>query len=233
MNRDPIFYIKTLSRSRIKPRFTESSYPRDARKLRSFEDCDWLFACHQANRGIARLDFDEAAFLFRLVRSFKAPRIIEVGRFRGGSTILMGTAGDDGTRITSIDIAPKNDALLRSVLEKAGIAHKIDLVVNDANKVPAPADTYDIVFIDGDHTYQGIKKDYEHWKKSVKPGGHILFHDAGEGRELATAREDPKRLMREIAQKDGALWQRQPDVASIASFVRTDKAWPAASESGK
>ena len=35
----------------------------------------------------------------------------------------------------------------------------------------------DILFIDGDHTYEGIKKDFEMYSPLVKNGGYIVFHD--------------------------------------------------------
>lgn len=34
-----------------------------------------------------------------------------------------------------------------------------------------------LLFIDGDHYYEGVKKDIESWYPHVKPGGIILFHD--------------------------------------------------------
>ena len=35
----------------------------------------------------------------------------------------------------------------------------------------------DFLFIDGDHTYEGVKQDYEMYRHLVKPGGWIGFHD--------------------------------------------------------
>jgi predicted O-methyltransferase YrrM len=35
----------------------------------------------------------------------------------------------------------------------------------------------DVLFIDGDHRYAGIKKDFELWSPLVRSGGVILFHD--------------------------------------------------------
>ena len=35
----------------------------------------------------------------------------------------------------------------------------------------------DLLFIDGDHTYDGIKNDYLIYNKFVKKGGFIVFHD--------------------------------------------------------
>lgn len=37
----------------------------------------------------------------------------------------------------------------------------------------------DAVYIDADHTFEGIEYDLEHWKNKIKPGGFIAGHDAG------------------------------------------------------
>ena len=36
---------------------------------------------------------------------------------------------------------------------------------------------FDIIFIDGDHSYEGVKKDIAVWKNRVNPGGIIAGHD--------------------------------------------------------
>jgi cephalosporin hydroxylase len=38
-------------------------------------------------------------------------------------------------------------------------------------------DRVDLLFIDGDHTYEGVKQDYYDYSQFVKPGGWIAFHD--------------------------------------------------------
>jgi cephalosporin hydroxylase len=35
----------------------------------------------------------------------------------------------------------------------------------------------DFLFIDGDHSYEGVKADFEDYKGFVRPGGLIAFHD--------------------------------------------------------
>lgn len=35
----------------------------------------------------------------------------------------------------------------------------------------------DFLFIDGDHTYDGVKQDYDVYRQFVRPGGWIAFHD--------------------------------------------------------
>jgi hypothetical protein len=41
----------------------------------------------------------------------------------------------------------------------------------------------DFLFIDGNHTYSGVKMDFEIYSKLVRPGGIIAFHDIGENEE--------------------------------------------------
>jgi cephalosporin hydroxylase len=38
-------------------------------------------------------------------------------------------------------------------------------------------DKLDFLFIDGDHTYEGVKKDYLVYRRCVRSGGWIGFHD--------------------------------------------------------
>lgn len=38
--------------------------------------------------------------------------------------------------------------------------------------------TFDFVFIDGDHTYEGLQADWEGWSKLMAPGGVIALHDS-------------------------------------------------------
>jgi len=36
---------------------------------------------------------------------------------------------------------------------------------------------FDVVFIDGDHSVEGVLLDYDCWIDSLKPGGILAFHD--------------------------------------------------------
>jgi hypothetical protein len=36
----------------------------------------------------------------------------------------------------------------------------------------------DFLFIDGDHSYEAVKRDWEEWSPHVVPSGHVAFHDA-------------------------------------------------------
>jgi predicted O-methyltransferase YrrM len=195
------------------------------RPQRNFEDLDWMFESNPVNKGVLLLEFDEAAHLFRLARSRPAARILEIGRWRGGSTFLFAVAGDQNSIVTSIDIAPQDDKLLLTALDKNNLSHKVELLIGSSPDAEVRPDFYDLIFVDGDHSYEGAARDYEHWKKAVKPGGHLAFHNAAQGRLFTVALAGPMRLMREITARESEYFQRQPDVGSLALFVRTAKPW--------
>ncbi len=195
------------------------------RPQRNFEDLDWLLESNSANKGLMLLQFDEAAFLFRLVRSQPAAQILEIGRYYGGSAFLFAVASDDNSMVTSIDIAPQNDQLLQLALKKSGLAQKVRLLVGDSREGEVIPDFYDLVFVDGDHSYKGAGDDYEHWKKAVKRGGYLAFHNAAGGRRYTVTAPGAFRVTQEVATRDGEYYRREPDVGSLALFVRTQMPW--------
>jgi len=152
-------------------------------RIRGFEDLAFLFWTTPMNRGVLRQDFDEAATLYGLIKSTGARRCIEIGRYAGGSTVMIASAlaQNDG-KLTSIDIAPRDDQRLRAALEKLDLMKHVELIEADANSL-AFDEPLDLVFIDGDHSYEGARLDHLKWGKLVCVGGHIVHHDMGYPRQ--------------------------------------------------
>jgi predicted O-methyltransferase YrrM len=46
----------------------------------------------------------------------------------------------------------------------------------------------DFLFIDGDHTYEGVKRDFEMYSPLVRPGGLVALHDVIAGDEPEVVR---------------------------------------------
>ena len=139
-----------------------------------FEDLVWLFNCGKESRGIVRLNLDEGAYLYKIAKSLKNAKILEIGRFEGGSTILLASTGNE---LDSIDIAPKNDTFIEVMLRQLVINNQVNLIINDTKNMNFPENKYDLIFIDGGHSYEQVKNDFLKVKKAVKIGGHLLFHD--------------------------------------------------------
>ncbi len=157
-------------------------------RVTDFEDCAFLFFSSILNNGIARLRFDEAALLFRTVRGLAAPAVVEIGRFFGGSTFLIAAALQGRGSLLSIDFhAPgkmsqdqgvEYDRRTRAALEKANLAGPVKMVVGDSQTYDTTGLSPNVIFVDGDHSYEGVKRDFQTWSRALQPGGVMLLHDA-------------------------------------------------------
>jgi predicted O-methyltransferase YrrM len=195
--------------------------------LRGFEDLAFLFSSNQLNHGVASLQIDEAALLYRLARDAQDGPFVEIGRFKGGSTVVTAAALPGGIELWSYDLhvalrpdMPGDvlDAELRDALARYGLDGKVHLVVADSRAVDPPSERIESLFVDGDHSYEGAKADYERWSAWVRPGGNLLFHDAVDAGGYGNVYPGVVRLVAEVERDD--RWARQPGAGSIAHFVR-------------
>jgi predicted O-methyltransferase YrrM len=194
---------------------------------RGFEDLAFMFSSNQLNHGVASLQFDEAALLYRLARDAQSGPFAEIGRFKGGSTIVFATALPDGVELWSYDLhvalrpdmpGEQLDSELSGALARYGLDRKVHLVVADSRTVDPPPDPLELLFIDGDHSYEGAKADFERWQAFVRPDGHVLFHDAVDAGGYGNVYPGVAQLVREIERGGG--WNRHAGAGSIAHFTR-------------
>ena len=109
IKRNPHSFIQELGKRRNQ---SWSSFKYTG-ELNGFEDLVTLFTVGKFNRSIVRLDLDEAALLYKAVRSLAPSRGVEIGRALGGSTVLLAVAVDQGGKLTSIEQSPSQTALVR------------------------------------------------------------------------------------------------------------------------
>jgi cephalosporin hydroxylase len=108
--------------------------------------------------------------LFLKKRNVK--NVLEIGTYKGGTAFLFKKLLN--VNVTTIDIEnllPITIALkLKGVRVIQGNSHSKETL----EKVKG---NYDLLFIDGDHAYESVKKDFEMYSPLVKNGGIIAFHD--------------------------------------------------------
>jgi methyltransferase family protein len=112
--------------------------------------------------------------------------IVNIGHFNGGSSIILAKASKLARRekVFSFDI---DDSQYHSSLEYLDKNQVEDwLIFQHQASVEASQNWSQkedsgirLLFIDGDHTYEGCKNDIESWAKYLVPGGVIAIHDYG------------------------------------------------------
>jgi predicted O-methyltransferase YrrM len=195
-----------------------------------FEDVAMIFSSNRLNHGIATLQIDEAALLFRCARNVPAgSTVAEIGRFKGGSTFLIAVALPEGARLVSYDLhmaietdipGAQLDRELSAVLDRSALAQRVELVIADSRTVEPPAEPLALLFIDGDHSAEGVQADWAHWRGTIAPGGHVLFHDAVTTGGFSRSSPGVMQLVDAIERNEGDQFIRQPNAGAIAHFVR-------------
>jgi predicted O-methyltransferase YrrM len=119
-------------------------------------------------------------FLFNLTREIKAQEVLEIGLGMANSTLAFLLAlQETGGRLTTVEITPSPKAIAR--VEAAGLQDHWQLIRGASQSVRKQFPSgfrLDILFIDGDHSYDQCKLDYKLYAPLVREGGYIIFHDS-------------------------------------------------------
>ena len=82
---------------------------------------------------------------------------------------------------------------------------------------------FDFVFIDGDHSYEGLKSDWEGWSRLIAPGGKIALHDSRSTSDRSIDDWGSARFTRDVIELD-PRFQIVDTVDSLTVLQRSDKA---------
>jgi predicted O-methyltransferase YrrM len=129
--------------------------------------------------------------LAKVIAEAEPVRALEIGTCGGGTLFLLCRLAAPVATVVSVDL-PRGPygagySALRIPLYKrfAGPRQSLHLVradshhgdtVDRVNKAFC-GKPLDFVFIDGDHSYKGVKRDFEIYSPLVKKGGIVGFHD--------------------------------------------------------
>jgi predicted O-methyltransferase YrrM len=121
----------------------------------------------------------EKILLYATVFAFAPERVLEIGvRWGGGSRIIHSALTDLGRgRHVGLDPEPVVE------FDWSIIADRSTLIVGRSpDDLPKARDAagglFDFAFVDGDHSFEGVKRDIEGIRPFLAPGAAILLHDA-------------------------------------------------------
>lgn len=131
--------------------------------------------------------------------------VLELGLFLGGTLYVWARAIDSTDRIVSVDQPVWNE---RTHLRRAefyptfsetaridilyGNSHAESTYQEAANRFD---ESVDFLFVDGDHTYNGVKEDFTMYRRLIDDDGIIAFHDI---KRHARNREEKQARLREV-----------------------------------
>jgi predicted O-methyltransferase YrrM len=85
----------------------------------------------------------------------------------------------------------------------------------------------DVVFVDGDHSPEGCREDWELWHPHVSPGGAVAFHDARAGRPGGSGSPGPTSVVDDVFRTADSSWAIAEEVDSLVIVRRRSDLPPA------
>lgn len=133
---------------------------------------------------------DSAWVLYGLARSLKPKVCVEIGSARGKSACAVGLAlrRNGGGRLYAIDPhSPTNwndthsvdsFAIFTQHLAQAGVTEFVEILRQTSGEAAKGWNRkIDLIFIDGDHSYEGVKNDWDLFLPHMAEFGVVVFHD--------------------------------------------------------
>ena len=111
---------------------------------------------------------------------------VEIGVYEGVNTVLIAAQLGQGGKLFAIDPFFKgrlgicyHEKIARQQIKKLRLGQKVHFISKLSFDAWAdvPASGIDFIFVDGDHSLEGITKDWALFADKVKPGGYIALHD--------------------------------------------------------
>lgn len=133
---------------------------------------------------------DSVELLYGLVRSIKPEVCVEIGSALGASASYIGMALKENGRGMLYAIDPHDSTEWNDVnavdslkqftrnISALGLREQVSVIRSYSDAAArAWRLPIDLIFIDGDHSYEGVKRDWELFLPHVKPSGMVIFHD--------------------------------------------------------
>jgi len=134
---------------------------------------------------------DHLAFAYDIVEAIRPKIVVELGTHNGLSYFAfcqsMVENGIDGLAYAvdswegekhagMHDTSVYDDVMKHNREHYRAFSYPLKMLFNEALQ-HFDDNSIDLVHIDGLHTYDAVKEDFENWLPKVKPGGVVMFHD--------------------------------------------------------
>lgn len=167
-----------------------------------------------------------------LVFEVKPRTIVEIGAWKGGTALLwgriatekvisidlpMGTFGGADAHLDEARCAERNRMLADKIPGFMGVlgdSHDAETIV--AVLKDLEGDPVDLLFIDGDHTYAGVRQDFLLYSPLVRSGGWVAFHDIADTERHTRDGVEVRKLWLELS-GEKKEWRVEGDFGGIGA----------------
>jgi predicted O-methyltransferase YrrM len=158
----------------------------------------------------------EAEFLYLAASNCsKNGAIVEIGSWRGKSTVLLAQGALSGQKPTIYAVDPHTGGLekrniimltfyeFKNNIKKAGADEiVVPIVKRSEDAVKGWNIPVEVIFIDGSHEFEDVEKDFTLWDPHVIEGGLIIFHDTNAWLQNGPYRAIKKHILKSRHFKD-------------------------------
>jgi predicted O-methyltransferase YrrM len=157
-------------------------------------------------------------------------RLAEIGVWHGVTTARLRAAMAEDGEIWAVDPYPPGRlgfsvqlriarATVRRVPRGSVVWQRCTGVEAAARRRDSGAGPVDFIFIDGDHSYDGLRGDWEAWSPLVAPGGIVALHDSRPTPDRDIASAGSVRYTSEVVLRDPSF-DRAETVDSLTVLRR-------------
>jgi predicted O-methyltransferase YrrM len=140
-------------------------------------------------------EIEVGQFLAALVKMSKYNTILEIGVFEGETSQALIKALPNGGQYVGIDINDYRTPATKLYMGEGG--KSIDFILGNSHNelITLPTQHFDLIFVDGDHSWDSIEPEFNLVEKLVSDGGVIAYHDT-------IHIEHPKRIIEYASQRN-------------------------------
>lgn len=145
--------------------------------------------------------------------------VVEIGCYEGKTTAALATQTKG--KIYSVDPFFKGrlnicygELIAKAHCRRQGATNVRFLKGFSHEVAPQFSEPIDFLFIDADHSYEAIKRDWNDWAQKVRPGGYIALHDSRIAENSPSYLGSMQFYEREVSQMPGV-----EEVAAVDSLA--------------
>ena len=130
----------------------------------------------QIPRGSWSTPLADLLMLLKIAVCTEPKRLMEIGSYRGYTALFLAQHISPDAKIVTIDRHPDHGEAYR----KTSLASMIERRVGETDRAMFARDepaSYDLIFVDADHSYRSVRNDTELVLPLLSPDGFIVWHD--------------------------------------------------------